>query len=161
LITKYHHFATLESLVWFEREPGTGSTLPHNERPSLTSEKLRNFINHRHQHTMEIKNPRRILALGAPESGVLKLLSGKCAYIQKVLQALLTRTRAHRFRPRAHIRLRRRPNTRMAPRNQILHRNPPNMGRRDPRRIGMANSLYRTRGSRSHNCARRMDILLP
>jgi hypothetical protein len=26
---------------------------------------------------MEIKNPRRILALGAPDSGVLKLITGK------------------------------------------------------------------------------------
>jgi hypothetical protein len=28
---------------------------------------------------MEIKNPRRILALGVPDSGVLKLLSGNTA----------------------------------------------------------------------------------
>ena len=38
---------------------------------------LRNFYLQLPQHTMEIKNPRRILALGAPDSGVLKLLSGE------------------------------------------------------------------------------------
>jgi hypothetical protein len=51
-----------------------GADLPHNERPRQDLRQLRSSI---HQHfqptpTMEIRNPRRVLALGAPESGVLK-----------------------------------------------------------------------------------------
>jgi hypothetical protein len=33
-----------------------------------------------HRHDMDIKNPRRILAIGAPEAGVLPLLKGTLCF---------------------------------------------------------------------------------
>lgn len=76
---------------------------------------------------MDIKNPRRILALGAPESGVLKLLQGKQLSINAPFE-ILTLSRAYRFRTYTHLRIDRWPLARMASRNQILHCHSPNMG---------------------------------
>ena len=51
--------------------------LPHKERPRTHPRETPQpnpFF--RQQHNMEIKNPRRILSVGAPDAGVLKLLQG-------------------------------------------------------------------------------------
>jgi hypothetical protein len=94
---------------------------------------------------MEIKNPRRILALGSTDSDVLKLLAGKHTYYAALKSAYPTRT--HRVRPRTRLRLRRRPHARMAPRDKVLHHNASHLGRRDHRRSRMADRIHRTRSS--------------
>jgi hypothetical protein len=66
-----------------------------------------------HRHNMDIKNPRRILAIGAPEAGVLSLLKGAFCLLC-FARIPLTLLRAHRFRSRASVRYHCRPYARMA-----------------------------------------------
>ena len=58
--------------------PAAGGRLPHvQRRETPENSATRHFFNqHNMDMDMEIKNPRRILAIGAPGAGVLPLLKG-------------------------------------------------------------------------------------
>jgi hypothetical protein len=132
---------------------------PHNERPRPPITPQLHSLNRDHC-IMEIRNPRRILALGAPESGVLSLLKGTGAYHPALLPLTCT-PRSHRLCARPHHRQHRRPVPHLAPHHKILHRHSAHLDRRNPFHPRLAHRIHKARSPRSSYGVGRMDILLP